>query len=180
MRNFLNRNYAIVALMLAAYAFTYCSASTIKGTKQEALRTESDSLSADKILADSISTVILEAKEIKAMLLPTPNDSLSGKSIKLKTVNKEIFKFIISDPKNYESDEIVYGKPHPSIKVLVKNKKASLDLGFDLGLRKWLICDEKGDTLKQYDIKTDDMLRFAHRLFPNDTLFNELIKLNLK
>ena len=179
MRNLLNCNYAIAALLLAVCAFTNCSASTCKRAKPEAANAEADSLFA-KSFADSITTVILESKDFTAILLPTPNDSLSGKTMKLKTVDKEIFKFIISDGKNYESDEIVYGITRPSLKVIVKNKKTSLQLGFDLGLRKWLICDEKGDTLKQYDIKTDDMLRFAHRLFPEDTLFNELIKLNLK
>ena len=179
MRILLNCNYVIAALLLAMCAFTNCSASTCKGAKQDAPSAEADSLT-EMNFADSIQKVIVESKVFTAVLLPKPGDSLSGKTMKLKTVDKEIFKFVISDSKNYESDEIIYGIPRPSLKVIVKNKKTCLHLGFDLGLRKWLIYDEKGDTLKQYDIKTDDMLRFAHRLFPEDTLFNELIKLNLK
>ena len=86
-----------------------------------------------------------------------------------------LVQFIISNPKNYDGDMAVYGQFMPCFKLTFIRKKESCILNFDFGLKKWTVCDSKGKGIKTYNLPSDDMLRLANMLFPENDLYKKQI-----
>lgn len=160
--------FATVSFIVSCTTYKRCPVTCI----QQTIRT--DSIIRNSV-GDSIFTTLIKANEIKAI----SKDSTEN-YIRLNRTQRDILRFIITDVKNYESNANVYGKFVPSIQFKYSYKTRVYNLNFDLGLNKWQICDKNGKFLKQYDLKTNDMLRFSYLIFPDNDLINELIKLYLK
>ena len=56
----------------------------------------------------------------------------------------------------------------------IKKKEVCI-LNFDFGLKKWNVCDGMGKQIKMFDLSSDDMLRLANMLFPENELYKNLI-----
>ncbi len=134
-----------------------------------------------KAVGDSIYTIISEAKKIKAEIVRFKTDSTSlqdGFFVKDKYIH--LVKFVLSDPKIYNGSTPTYGSFMPCLSLIFIKKKEICVAKFDFGLKKWAICDGNGNELKTFDLFSDDMLRVADLLFPNNKHFQSLINVEKK
>lgn len=164
--------------MLALFAFTGCSAHPSKGNapaNQPSTKTDSVMIAA---VGDSIYKVITEAKKIKAEEIKMTNDTtetVKEVAVDVKAKYIPLVQFILSDPKIYNGDQMTYGNFMPCFKLTFVKKKETCVLNFDFGLKKWNICDATGKQIKIFDLSSDDMLRLANMLFPENELYKNLI-----
>ena len=84
-------------------------------------------------------------------------------------------KFIATNPKNYMTDTTVYGVFMPQFQAIYANKKAKVTLKYDFGLRKWGIFNAENEKIAMFDLVSDNMLRFACKMFPDNKFFHELL-----
>lgn len=120
-------------------------------------------------IGDSIYSIIMNAKKVKAEVIELNNDSISQyNKTMVKKKNLPLIQFILSDPQIYKGYTTVYGIFVPSFTLSFMKKKECCMTKFDFGLRKWSICDDKGNIIKTFDLSSNDMLRFANILFPNN------------
>ncbi len=164
--------------MLALFAFTGCSAhpSTVS-TFGSQPSTETDSVMRSAV-GDSIYKIITEAKKIKAEEIKLTTDTtktVKDVAIDIKSKYVPLVQFILTDPKIYRSDLATYGNFMPSFKLTFIKKKENFILNFDFGLKKWNVCDGSGKQIKMFDLYSDDMLRLANMLFPENELYKNLI-----
>ncbi len=134
-----------------------------------------------KAVGDSIYTIISEAKKVKAEIIRLGIDSTSlqnGFFVKDKYI--PLVKFVLSDPKIYNDSTPAYGSFMPCFLLTFIKKKEACMAKYDFGLKKWAICDDKGNRLKTFDLFSDDMLRVADLLFPNNKHFQSLINVEKK
>lgn len=162
----------------ALFTFTSCSAypsnAGILTTQSQAL---TDSVMRTAV-GDSIYRIITEAKKIKAEEIKMTNDTTKttiSTATNVKSKQVSLVQFILSDPKNYGGDMPVYGQFMPCFKLTFIKKKESCILNFDFGLKKWNLCNSDGKEIKRYDLPSDDMLRLANMLFPNNDLYKKQI-----
>lgn len=177
--NFYGTGYRLAMLsMLALFVFTGCSAHPNNASNpplQQQAQTDSVMRAA---VGDSIYKVITEAKKIKAEEIIMTNDTTQAKKTSVIDVKGKfipLVQFVLSNPKIYGGNTAVYGQFMPCFKLTFIKKKEICVLNFDFGLRKWNVCDEKGRVLKVFDLSTDDMLRIANMLFPENDLFKKQI-----
>lgn len=134
-----------------------------------------------KAVGDSIYTIISEAKKVKAEIIQSGGDSTSlqnGFFVKDRYI--PLVKFVLSDPKVYSGSTLAYGSFIPCFSLTFIKKKGICMAKFDFGLKKWAICDDMGNELKTFDLSSDDMLRVADLLFPNNKHFQSLINVEKK
>ena len=164
--------------MLALFAFTGCSAHpSTTNTSGSQPSTETDSVMRSAI-GDSIYRVITEAKKIKAEEINLTNDttkSVKDVAIDVKSKFVPLVQFVLTDPKIYHGDLATYGNFMPCFKLTFIKKKEVCILNFDFGLKKWNVCDGTGKQIKMFDLSSDDMLRLANMLFPENELYKNLI-----
>ncbi|MBR7170851.1 MAG: hypothetical protein IKD19_01425, partial [Prevotella sp.] len=162
--------------MLSLFVFTGCSAfpnNASTSPLQQQAQTDSVMIGA---VGDSIYNVITGAKKIKAEEIKMTNDTTqSTKSIVVDVKGNFIplVQFVLSNPKIYSGNTAVYGQFMPCFKLTFIKKKEKCVLYFDFGLKKWNVCDDKGRVIKAFDLSTNDMLRIANMLFPNNDLFKK-------
>ncbi len=178
MKNKSNSCTIVFLAIVTAFIFATCSAHTesLTGSKRQPM--ETDSIMRQS-LSDSIYTPLMKAKEIRAFSFNTKDNS-HQKIRRLNRVQREILRFILTDIQNYQNNITVYGKFVSMFQLTFCYKGNLCILTFDFGLNKWQLCDKTRKPLKQYDLKTGNMLRFAHLIFPEDNLINELINTNQK
>lgn len=183
---FVHDNGFRLALMSMLTLFTFCSCSAHPNnanglTKQSQEQTDSVMKSA---IGDSIYSIIAGTKKIKAEEIILTNDTTESTlipfAINIKGKYAPLVQFILSNPKNYGGDATVYGLFLPCFKLTFTKANETCILNFDFGLKKWSICDDKGKVIKRFDLPTDDMLRFAHMLFPNNELYKKQINTEAK
>lgn len=164
--------------MLALFAFTGCSAHpSTTNTSGSQPPAETDSVIRTAI-GDSIYKVIIEAKKTKAEEIKLTNDttkSVKDVAIDVKVKYIPLVQFILTDPKIYHGDLATYGNFMPCFKLTFIKKKETCVLNFDFGLKKWNICDSTGKQIKMFDLSSDDMLRLANMLLPENELYKNLI-----
>lgn len=169
--------FAIMS-MLTLFVFTGCYAHpSATGPSGSQLSTETDSVMRNAV-GDSIYRVITEAKKIKSEMMFFSGDSVAKSQIKeicIKSKDVNLILFVLSDPKLYGGDIDVYGAFMPSFTLTFSKKKEMCVAKFDFGLHKWAIYDSKGRMLNRYDLLSDNMLRLANILFPENDLFKKLI-----
>lgn len=169
-------------LMLVQFAISGCSAhpnSTSASVNSSKEQTDSIMKS---MIGDSIYAIITGAKKIKAEEIVLTNDTTKNiasisKAVDVKGKFVPIVQFILSNPQNYSGEMVVYGLFMPCFKLTFLKKKESCILNFDFGLKKWNICDDKERVIKTFDYPSDDMLRFANMLFPENELFKKQINI---
>ena len=166
---------AILMLMMVVIATTTsCSAkdSNSKSTSHSIVATDTIM---HKAVGDSIYRIITGAKKVEITSLPLQSDSIKQTiSKKVSSKELELMKFIATNPKNY-TDTIVYGVFLPQFQAVYNKKKEKVTLKYDFGLRKWGVFDAEGKQIVMYDLVSDNMLRFACKMFPDNQFFNELL-----
>lgn len=177
--NRLTIKIAMIMVMASSIA-TSCSAHpSIPGNCDETTANK-DSIMR-KAVGDSIYTIISGAKRIKAGVIKMELDSTYQKEeliVKAKYI--PLVKFVLSDPKIYNGSTPAYGSFMPCFSLTFIKKKESCVAKFDFGLKRWAICDDKGTNLKTFDLSSDDMLRVANLLFPDNKHFQSLINVEKK
>ncbi len=169
-----------LSLLFALFICSGCSAYPNNASSSNQSSAKTDSVMR-KAVGDSIYSIITEAKKIKAEAIKLGNDSVSNVGeISVNGKDFSLIRFIVTEPKNYISNSIVYGKFRPCFTLTFTKKKESCMLNFDFGLRKWNVCDSKGRVIKTYDLNSDDMLRLADSLFRGNKFFESLINLEQK
>lgn len=164
--------------MLTLFAFTGCSAhpsTTNTSGSQPSTKTDSVMRSA---VGDSVYKILIEAKKIKAEEIKLSNDTtetIKDMAIDVKSKYIPLVQFILTDPKIYHGNLATYGNFMPCFKLTFIKKKEVCILNFDFGLKKWNVCDGTGKQIKMFDLSTDDMLRLANMLFPENVLYKDLI-----
>lgn len=129
-----------------------------------------------KAVGDSIYRIIKNVKRIEISSLKLESDSLS-QMITQKVPSSELglLKFIATNPKNFMSNTIVYGNFIPQFQATYTTKKAMVTLKYDFGLRKWGIFNAEDKEIAMFDLSSDNMLRFACKMFPDNQFFHELL-----
>jgi hypothetical protein len=167
--------------MFVLFAFTGCSAHPNNASNSGSpLQTETDSVMRSAI-GESLYKIIIGAKSVKAeeiILKSDPVDSVATTTVNVKSRFLPLVQFIVADPNNYCGNKTVFGKFMPCFKLTFVKKKEVCVLNFDFGLKKWNICDGNGKVIRSYDLSSDDMLRLANMLFPDNELFKNLINSN--
>lgn len=179
---FFNRPTIKVAMLIfmASLIATSCSANPITQNNNGDSFAKIDTVMR-KALGDSIYSIVSEAKKIKVDVIKMEMDSTSLKDgffVKGKYI--PLVKFVLSDPKIYNGYTPVYGSFMPCFSLTFIKKKESCVAKFDFGLKKWAIYNDKGANLKIFDLSSDDMLRLANLLFPNNKHFQSLINVEKK
>ena len=172
-------NMVVVVAIVLAFSFLMCSSKNEIAKSGRVQQVKADSIMY-QVLGDSIGDLLSKAKCVKLAIYESGNDSVEiQKSLRFRKNERSILRFILANPWNYQSDKAVYGRFLPSFRILFKKGKAQCTLNFDFGLHKWNVCDEKGKEIKRFDLNSNEMLRFAQMHFPEDELFNELVKIEM-
>lgn len=161
-------------MLTTMITMTSCSAK-VSNLKGESNYSPAINSQITQTVGDSIFGIIDQAKKITAVSLPVQSDSIQNevsKKISSKEVN--LIRFIISDPDNYKSDQTVYGIFTPQFQVCLSHNKETVTIKYDFGLKKWAIYDANDIQLYQFDLQSNDMLRYAHMLFPENEFYNNL------
>lgn len=143
-------------------------------------QTQTDSIMRAAV-GDSIYKIITEAKKVKAEEIMLSNDTtqtVKKAAVDVKAKFVPLVQFVLTDPKIYHGNLATYGNFMPCFKLTFKRKKGICILYFDFGLKKWNVCDETGKQIKMFDLSSDDMLRLAYMLFPENDLYKNLINTN--
>lgn len=168
----------VIMSMFALFVYTGCSAlPSTTSTSGSQPSTETDSVMRNAV-GDSVYEIITEAKKVKAEEIKLTNDTtITDKEVAIDVKSKYIplVQFILSDSKIYRGDLTTYGHFMPCFKLTFIKKKDVCVLNFDFGLKKWNVCDGEGKQIKMFDLSSDDMLRLANMLFPENDLYKNLI-----
>ena len=98
--------------------------------------------------------------------------SAQDKNAKLTQKQRYVMRFMITNEKNFESNDTVYGKLMPNVVYTFNYKKQNVFVAVDFGLRKWQIQDENGKPLIQFDLKDEGLLYLTHLVFPENEMIN--------
>ncbi len=167
---------AILVLMLAVIATTTSCSAKVPSDKSTSQKVVATDTIMHKAVGDSIYRIITNAKKVEITSLPLQSDSLKQTvSRKVSSKDLELMKFIATNPKNYMTDTPVYGVFMPQFQATYTQKKAKVILKYDFGLRKWGIFDAEDKQIARFDLVSDNMLRFACKMFPDNQFFHELL-----
>ena len=152
-----------------------CSAKA-KNNKEQAAGIIAADTVMQKAVGDSVYNIIKKAKKVEITSLPLASDSLKREiTKKVSTKELELMKFIATNPKNYWGNTAVYGEFLPQFQAKYVQKKATVILKYDFGLRKWGVFDAEGKKIAMFDLASDNMLRFACKMFPDNKFYHELL-----
>ena len=121
-------------------------------------------------VGDSISSLILNSKQIMAERILIKNDSLSViAKKKLKDEEASIVKFLFATNEEFRDSAVVFGKFSPSIRfTFKKSKKIYCTAYVDFGLKQIALRDSSGKDIKMFGIKDNRYIKLANVLFPGD------------
>ena len=173
--NMLKKSFLTVSLA-AAFLIVMCSGMGIQESKKKPPKFKAplDSL-VFAAVGDSVYSVIMKGNPVEARTIPVASDSVqTPQTIKIKRGDRSILNFILSDPHNFKNST-VYGTFMPQFEVIVVNRQTRMKIKYDFGLRKWAICNSQNETLQTYDLVSDDMLRYASQLFPENNFYKQLL-----
>ena len=165
----------LLVFMLAVIATTTsCSAKTPSDKSTVKTIVATDTIM-QKAVGDSIYRIITHTKKIEVAVLPQATDSIKQEVKKISVKEFGIINFIVTNPKNYISNSIVYGNFIPQLMVTYTLKKEVVNLKYDFGLRKWGVFDAEDKEVIMFDLASDNMLRYACQQFPDNTFFHEFL-----
>ena len=166
----------ILVLMLAVIATTTSCSAKVSSYKSTSQKVGAIDTIMHKAVGDSIYRIITNAKKFEIASLPLLGDSLKQAiSKKISSKDHELMKFIATNPKNYLTDTPVYGVFMPQFQATYTRKKSKFTLKYDFGLRKWGVFDAEDKQIAMFDLVSDNMLRFACKMFPDNQFFHELL-----
>ena len=130
---------------------------------------------------DSITDIIANAKKIHCKLISQNQlDTVRAKdTCVIPSKLMAVVSFLISDPSNFETNEIVYGMFSPTVRYeFEKAKGQTAIVELDFGLKKLRISDSQGSVILMTDMPTTShqLLRLTRLIFPDDVtlkLLNE-------
>ena len=161
------KNYCFSLLVMSLLTIMGVSSCDAKPSK-DTLPTEK----MQKCLGDSITKVIMNSKNVAAELQGVSQTDSAATHAKLTKKQCYIMRFMITNEKNFESNDTVYGKIMPNVVYTFNYKKQNVFVAVDFGLRKWQIQDENGKTLIQFDLKDEGLLYLTHLVFPENGMIN--------
>lgn len=162
----------VAAIMCACIACTGCGC--LKSDKASCVRTcKSDSVMV-AALGDSVSRVILDARNVTVVNTSTDMPDNASKRLRLSTNAVKTLQFLLEDPANYRSDKPVYGSFNPSVIYTFKSHRKEISVQCDFGLGKFAIVGKDGSRQAVYDLGNRDMLRFALTIYPSDRLLQAI------
>ena len=144
------------------------------------MQTETDSVMRN-VIGETLYKIIIQAKQVKAEEIKFKNDPVDSIATTKVSVSRKylpLVQFIVSSPSNFRENKPVFGKFMPCFKLIFIKKKETCEMNFDFGLKKWNLCDGNGKVIRSYDLTSDDMLRLANMLFPENELYKNLINSN--
>ncbi len=166
-------------LLVAITATTSCVAKVHNNnstSKPAAAATAATDTIMQKAVGDSIYQIITKAKRVEITSLPLQSDSIKqAVSRKVSSKDLELMKFIATNPRNYMSDVVAYGVFMPQFQASYAKKKAKVILKYDFGLRKWGVFNAEDKQIAMFDLASDNMLRFACKMFPDNQFFHKLL-----
>lgn len=172
----LMRLKTILTLMMALIATTTICIAKEPSGKGESQQVAATDTIMQKAVGDSIYRIITNAKKVEIAYLAPQSDSLRHPiTRKVSSKSVVLMKFIATNPQNYRSDIAVYGEFMPQLQATYTQKKAKAILKYDFGLRKWGIFDSKDEQIAVFDLVSDNMLRFACQMFPDNQFFSDLL-----
>lgn len=126
-----------------------------------------------KVLPDSISGIVLNAKEITCELKSkNPEDTVRVDSLaKVPKWLLPTVKILFLNEQNFQSDDTVFGTFNPWVCYVFKApKNKSVLLEMDFGLRKWRLSDSEGKHVYGADMKelNQQFLSLTRLMFPDD------------
>lgn len=121
-------------------------------------------------VGDSISTLILNSKQIIVERVLFKNDTLTiSAKKKLRNEEASIVKFLFVTNEEFHDSSVVFGKFSPNIRLTFKiSKKVFCTAFVDFGLKQIALRDSKGKDIKMFGIKDDRHIKFANVIFPED------------
>lgn len=125
-------------------------------------------------LTDSITSIINTSENILCQLITlNPIDTTRVDSVKSVPCDlNPVIRFLLSDPRNFMSNEIVYGNFSPTVEYVFTSKKGQkICLALDFGLRKWRLLNVNKEILASADMKANNLqfLRVTRIIFPKDS-----------
>lgn len=163
-------------LMLVVIATTTSCSARVPNDRSTSKSVVATDTIMQNAVGDSIYRIITHAKKIEVTSLPLSSDSVKLELKKKISSNEfSVINFIVTNPKNYLSNTVMYGVFMPQFKVIYTLKKEVVTLKYDFGLRKWGLFDAKDKEIAMFDLVSDNMLRFACKQFPDNIFFNELL-----
>lgn len=148
---------------------------TITGVSSCEAKPSKDALPTEKMqkcLGDSITKVLMSSKNVTAELQGASQTDSAAINAKLTKKQCYVMRFMITNEKNFESNDTVYGKIMPNVVYTFNYKKQNIFVAVDFGLRKWQIQDENGKPLIQFDLKDEGLLYLTHLVFPENEMIN--------
>lgn len=124
-------------------------------------------------LNDSITQIISNPLEIQCNLISqNPLDTVRTKdSCEVPSKLIPVVSFLVSDPSNFEANDMVYGVFTPSAQYIFKDKKNNkVYIDLDFGLKKMRISDNNGEVvlLSDMPITSQQLFRITRLVFPDD------------
>lgn len=128
-------------------------------------------------VGDSISSLILNSKQIMAERILAKSDSLSViVKKKLKDEEASIVKFLFATNEEFRDSAVVFGKFSPSIRfIFKKSKKIYCTAYVDFGLKQIALRDSGGKDIKMFGIKDNRYIKLANILFPGDDFLSFML-----
>ncbi len=160
----------MVLLLLSSACFMCCQERGIKpGYKA--------SNDVCKTLVDSAFRVISKASQVTFSPIVSSGDTTRrATSVKIGKSDRSLVNFIVLNPRDMATNRPVYGVMFPTLSVRFSAKKETVYAKYDFGLRKWSVHDSAGNTIAVFDLYSDNMLRYAATLFPDDSYLQEINK----
>lgn len=173
----MRRLKVLLVLTLAVIATTTsCTAKAPNDNKSTSQPIVASDTIMYKAVGDSIYRIITNAKKVEITSLPLQSDSIKQSiSKKVSSKDLELMKFIATNPKNYLTNTNTFGVFIPQFQAVYSQKKNKVTLKYDFGLRKWGIFDAEERQIAMFDLVSDNMLRFACKMFPDNQFFHELL-----
>lgn len=159
-----NRYIISVMTLLTIVGISFCKAKP----SEDALPTEK----MQKCLGDSINNILMSSKCVTANLQGVSQSDSIVTNAKLTKKQCYVMRFMITNEKNFESNDTVYGKIMPNVVYMFTYKKQNVFVAVDFGLRKWEIQDENNKTLIRFDLKDEGLLYLTHLVFPENEMIN--------
>lgn len=162
---FIARIIELTAILLIA---TSCTAKAINTDKSCNVLAQSENV-LTKALGDSISHIIMKAKNVEI-------STDSSQSKRMNSYERSVVQYLIADSCNFSTDTKVFGQFVPYLCIKFCHYRKSVKILFDFRLHKWMIKGANEKLLCMYDLKSEDILRFAALALPEDKYIYEFVK----
>lgn len=158
----------IMELVILLCCATSCSAKN-REERKSCMPMGRSELLLRTVVGDSVAGIILKARNVEI-----GTDSCPAK--RLNVYEKAIVQYLIADTCNFESDTKVYGLFHSCLSIKFKCRRKNVIIHYDFNLHKWTMENEDKQLLCRYDLKSDEIVRFALLALPDDDYLNKLYK----